>query len=344
MRQSSDAIAMKSPLFSTSETKRCHVLLGPEPRGHVERQHQSRARAAELDFLRADLHFHRRPVLAPVPEAAVDGNAGPPASQRLIEHRQLRGRTEVAQGESPGTLPRPAIVLHRGLVHVEDREAVVVVDPHRRGVAVEQHPVVLLRLLRGSLGAPALDELLARRCDQRVHVIREPPHLDRSGNRHVAARAAVRRLGGHAALSRLFGATTRRRAGCRTGRGEAARDSERARFAKASQELVERRAPAGATAQQSEENYRLLFDRNPNWIVFNIETLRFLVNNAAVKGSGYTRSEFLSMTIEDIREPADIPRLRAIVANAAGRSARPHLAAPPRGRIVLRRGGHRPRP
>ena len=86
-------------------------------------------------------------------------------------------------------------------------------------------------------------------------------------------------------------------------------------IAAANRELVERRR-AEAAAQQSEENYRLLFDRNPNsMFVFDVETLRFLaVNNAAVEGYGYTRSEFLSMTIEEIREPADIPRLRAIIA------------------------------
>lgn len=45
--------------------------------------------------------------------------------------------------------------------------------------------------------------------------------------------------------------------------------------------------------------------------VFDLETLRFLdVNDAAVLSYGYSRAEFLAMTIEDIRPPEDIPRLR----------------------------------
>jgi PAS domain S-box-containing protein len=58
--------------------------------------------------------------------------------------------------------------------------------------------------------------------------------------------------------------------------------------------------------RESEERYRLLFDGNPQpmW-VFDRETLRFLaVNQAAVQQYGYSREEFLALTIKDIR-PAD---------------------------------------
>ncbi|HTK86649.1 MAG TPA: PAS domain S-box protein [Nitrospiraceae bacterium] len=63
--------------------------------------------------------------------------------------------------------------------------------------------------------------------------------------------------------------------------------------------------------QESEERYRLLFERNPNpmW-VYDSETLAFLaVNNAAIQQYAYTRDEFLSMTIKDIRPSEDIPAL-----------------------------------
>ncbi|MDZ8240026.1 MAG: PAS domain S-box protein [Nostoc sp. ChiQUE01a] len=59
----------------------------------------------------------------------------------------------------------------------------------------------------------------------------------------------------------------------------------------------------------SESQYRLLFERNPNpmWI-FDPETLGFLaVNQAAIAHYGYSESEFLSMTLIDIRPPEDIP-------------------------------------
>ncbi|HYV65245.1 MAG TPA: EAL domain-containing protein [Myxococcales bacterium] len=61
----------------------------------------------------------------------------------------------------------------------------------------------------------------------------------------------------------------------------------------------------------SEERYRLLFDASPQamW-VFDAETLRFLaVNDAAVKRYGYSRDEFLRMTILDIRPADDVPAL-----------------------------------
>jgi len=61
----------------------------------------------------------------------------------------------------------------------------------------------------------------------------------------------------------------------------------------------------------SEERYRLLFECNPHplW-VYDTETLAFLaVNEAAIQHYGYSREEFLAMTIKDIRPPEDIPIL-----------------------------------
>ena len=63
--------------------------------------------------------------------------------------------------------------------------------------------------------------------------------------------------------------------------------------------------------RESEENYRLLFSGNPHpmW-VYDLETLAFLeVNDAAMVHYGYTRDEFLAMTIKDIRPSEDIPFL-----------------------------------
>ncbi|MDO8666288.1 MAG: PAS domain S-box protein [Gemmatimonadales bacterium] len=60
-----------------------------------------------------------------------------------------------------------------------------------------------------------------------------------------------------------------------------------------------------------------LFDANPlpMWI-FDVETLRFLaVNDAAVHTYGYSRDEFLAMTIRDIRPPEDVPKLEQLVAS-----------------------------
>ncbi|HEV8663901.1 MAG TPA: GAF domain-containing protein, partial [Candidatus Methylomirabilis sp.] len=63
--------------------------------------------------------------------------------------------------------------------------------------------------------------------------------------------------------------------------------------------------------QASEAQWRLLFDSNPHpmWLVDH-ETLAFLaVNDAAVLHYGFSRDEFLAMTIKDIRPPEDVSAL-----------------------------------
>jgi two-component system cell cycle sensor histidine kinase/response regulator CckA len=64
-------------------------------------------------------------------------------------------------------------------------------------------------------------------------------------------------------------------------------------------------------AVEADRRYRLLFDANPQpmW-VFDVETLVFLaVNDAAIRHYGYSRDEFLRMSIMDILHPDDAPGL-----------------------------------
>lgn len=68
--------------------------------------------------------------------------------------------------------------------------------------------------------------------------------------------------------------------------------------------------------RESEARFRPLFDRNPNpmW-VYDLQTLAFLeVNTAACRKYGYSRDEFLQLTIKDIRPAEDLPRLLEDVA------------------------------
>ncbi len=61
--------------------------------------------------------------------------------------------------------------------------------------------------------------------------------------------------------------------------------------------------------RNSERQYRLLFEANPHpmW-VYDRENLSFLaVNDAAAQSYGYSREEFLAMTVNDIRPPGRIP-------------------------------------
>jgi PAS domain S-box-containing protein len=63
--------------------------------------------------------------------------------------------------------------------------------------------------------------------------------------------------------------------------------------------------------RQSEARYHLLFDSNPHPVwVYDLQTLGILdVNHSAVLNYGYSREEFLSLTIKDIRPPEDVPAL-----------------------------------
>lgn len=78
------------------------------------------------------------------------------------------------------------------------------------------------------------------------------------------------------------------------------RQRERAAQRKAEDEL-----------RTSEQFYRILFDANPHpMYMADLGTLCFLaVNDAMVEHYGWSRNEFLGMSIVDIRPPEDVPRL-----------------------------------
>lgn len=71
---------------------------------------------------------------------------------------------------------------------------------------------------------------------------------------------------------------------------------------------VDEPGPAGA-------KYRALFESNPvPMIVYEVSTLRVLaVNAAAVLSYGYTRDEFLGLTIAELRPPEDVEKLLRVV-------------------------------
>ena len=71
--------------------------------------------------------------------------------------------------------------------------------------------------------------------------------------------------------------------------------------------------------QASEERYRTLFENNPQpMYVFDLETLRFLaVNEVAVRHYGYSRDEFLALTLVDIFVEADRDAVRKSALEAA---------------------------
>lgn len=71
---------------------------------------------------------------------------------------------------------------------------------------------------------------------------------------------------------------------------------------------------------QSDARYRAMFDQSPlpMWM-FDRATLQFVtVNDAAIRHYGYTRDEFMRMTLADIRSAEDLAELRADVEAAQG--------------------------
>lgn len=75
---------------------------------------------------------------------------------------------------------------------------------------------------------------------------------------------------------------------------------------------ITERKQAELELHQSWENYKTLFENNPHpmW-VYDRETLAFLmVNDAAIQHYGYSREEFLKMTILDIRPSEDHKALK----------------------------------
>lgn len=83
------------------------------------------------------------------------------------------------------------------------------------------------------------------------------------------------------------------------------------------QDITLQRQAADAL-RQSEERYHLLFDSNPHPVwVYDLKTLAILdVNPSAVRNYGYSREEFLSLTIKDIRPPEEVPALLESAAKA----------------------------
>ncbi len=79
-----------------------------------------------------------------------------------------------------------------------------------------------------------------------------------------------------------------------------------------------------AAWRESEEQFRLLFHLSPHPIfVFDLETRRFLaVNDAAIRHYGYSREEFLRMTLLEIRPPEDVTLMREYFTQVSRRAIR----------------------
>ena len=79
--------------------------------------------------------------------------------------------------------------------------------------------------------------------------------------------------------------------------------------------------------RESQERYRLLFDSTPQPIlVYDEETHAFLaVNEAAINSYGYSKEEFLALTIDDIRSDEELP---ALLIKSPGHTGEPLVSSP----------------
>jgi two-component system cell cycle sensor histidine kinase/response regulator CckA len=89
---------------------------------------------------------------------------------------------------------------------------------------------------------------------------------------------------------------------------------------------LRRHREAEQASRESEQRYRALFESNPfPMLVYDPQTLAILqANGAAVERYGYTRQEFLGMTLRELRAPADLQALQER-ADKLGTPAEPEL-------------------
>jgi two-component system, cell cycle sensor histidine kinase and response regulator CckA len=94
-------------------------------------------------------------------------------------------------------------------------------------------------------------------------------------------------------------------------------------------EVERARAAAQKALSESERRYRDLFEKIPLPLaVYDTETLRFLaVNDATMSAYGYSRDEFLAMTLPETLPPEDVPavleEIEAVVRDSGGSGYRP---------------------
>jgi diguanylate cyclase (GGDEF)-like protein/PAS domain S-box-containing protein len=145
------------------------------------------------------------------------------------------------------------------------------------------------------------------------------PASQQHTNRHIRGLAELAVTGEEPLLGRRYELMAQHRDG-RTFPIELAfwrtKDADGVRFHAFAHDITQRK-DAEEKLRKSQEDFRALFASHPHpmW-VYDSQTLRFIeVNRAALGHYGYSREEFLSMTILQIRPPQDVVRLAVNLAS-----------------------------
>jgi len=92
-------------------------------------------------------------------------------------------------------------------------------------------------------------------------------------------------------------------------------------------EVLSRDLERTTALRLSEDRYRALFDGNPfpMWVADPDSLMLLDANEAAVQQYGYTRSEFLTMSVRDLRSADDLPALELIIPDIGSDKRLSHL-------------------
>jgi PAS domain S-box-containing protein len=213
-----------------------------------------------------------------------------PAIQRELreaEHRRERKRAEVALRESEQRYRVVAETATDGIITIDENSTLLFFNP-----AVERIFGYSTAELQGQELTMLMPEFL-----RHLHRAAVKRYID-TGKRHITWQGVElpgrHKSGAQIPLELSFGEFIQ---------------GDKHIFTGILRDITERKR-AEEALRKSEEQYRLLFENNPQpmW-VFDRETLTFLaVNEAAIQHYGYSREEFLTMTIKEILPPEDVPK------------------------------------
>jgi len=149
------------------ERRAPQALLGADAFGHVVRDHQPRRAAGEIQRVRGDLHVDGVAAGLAVPQYAGGRLLLPARRELLLGFQGLTVGSHLRDGHRPELVPRVTVVIDGRLVHRQEPEGLLVVDPHGERASIEEEAVPLLGCAQRLEREDALASVAVRRVFQR---------------------------------------------------------------------------------------------------------------------------------------------------------------------------------